>query len=143
MITFIFICITNSCYYPSARVAGDTGYLREPCPALRRPACLSALLPGYCGLRTRPEQLREMGGAARNPAPRNHFLVWTVKSSGGHCTDAFGEKHIVECRPLLGALPLSLATHGAIDRATHGAIDRATHGAIDRTTHGAYYYYYY
>ena len=47
-----------------------------------------------------------MGGAPRNPALRNHFLVWTVKPSGCHCTDAFGGKDIVECRPLLGALPL-------------------------------------
>ena len=28
-----------------------------------------------------------MGGAPRNRAPRNHFLVWTVKPSGCHCTD--------------------------------------------------------
>ena len=34
--------------------------------------------------------LREMGGAPRNPAPRNHLLVWIVKPSGCHCTDAFG-----------------------------------------------------
>ena len=25
--------------------------------------------------------------APRNPAPRNHLLVWIVKSSGCHCTD--------------------------------------------------------
>ena len=31
--------------------------------------------------------IREMGGAPRNPAPRNHFLVWIVKPSGWHCTD--------------------------------------------------------
>ena len=37
-------------------------------------------------------EIREMGGAPRNPAPRNHFLVWTVKSSGCHCADAFGGK---------------------------------------------------
>ena len=30
--------------------------------------------------------------APRNPAPRNHFLVWIVKSPGCHCTDAFGGK---------------------------------------------------
>ena len=35
-------------------------------------------------------ELREMGGARRNLAPRNHFLVWIVKPSGCHCTDAFG-----------------------------------------------------
>ena len=55
--------------------------------------------------------VREMAGAPRNLAPGNHFLVWMwiVKPSGCHCTDAFGGKHIVECRPLSGALPLSLA----------------------------------
>ena len=32
--------------------------------------------------------LREMGGAPRNPAPRNHFWgVWIVKPLGWHCTD--------------------------------------------------------
>ena len=31
--------------------------------------------------------VREMGGAPRNPAPRNRFLVWIVKPSGRHCTD--------------------------------------------------------
>ena len=29
----------------------------------------------------------EMGGAPRNPAPRNHLFVWIVKPSGCHCTD--------------------------------------------------------
>ena len=43
----------------------------------------------------------EMGGAPRNPAPRNHLLVWIVKPSGCHCTDAFGGTNIVECRPPL------------------------------------------
>ena len=33
-----------------------------------------------------------MGGAPRNPAPRNHFWVWIVKPSGCHCTDAPGGK---------------------------------------------------
>ena len=33
-----------------------------------------------------------MGGAPRNPAPRNHFLVRIVEPSGCHCTDAFGGK---------------------------------------------------
>ena len=64
----------------------------------------------------RPSSLiREIGAAPRNPAPRIHFFVWIVKPSGCHCTDghltsrAFIEdqKHIVECRPPLGALPLS------------------------------------
>ena len=51
--------------------------------------------------------LREMGGAPRNPAPRSHFLAQVVKPSGHRCADAFGGTKIVECRPLLGALPLS------------------------------------
>ena len=34
--------------------------------------------------------IREMGGAPRNPAPRNHLLVRIVKPSGCHCTDASG-----------------------------------------------------
>ena len=38
--------------------------------------------------------VREMGGATRNLAPRNHLFVWTVKSSGCHCTDAFGGKEL-------------------------------------------------
>ena len=33
---------------------------------------------------------REMGGASRNPAPSNYLLVWIVKPSGCHCTDALG-----------------------------------------------------
>ena len=37
-------------------------------------------------------KIREMGGAPRNPAPRNHFLVGIVKPSGCHCVDAFGGK---------------------------------------------------
>ena len=36
--------------------------------------------------------IREMGGAPRNPAPRNHFLARIVKPAGCHCTDAFGGK---------------------------------------------------
>ena len=31
--------------------------------------------------------VREMAGAPRNLAPRNHRLVWIVKPSGCHCTD--------------------------------------------------------
>ena len=57
------------------------------------------------------EREREMGGAPRNPAARKHLLVRIVKSPGCHCADASGgEKNIVECRPLLGALPPFLRT---------------------------------
>ena len=37
--------------------------------------------------------IRDMGGAPRNPAPRNHFFVWIVKPSGCRYTDAFGGKN--------------------------------------------------
>ena len=52
--------------------------------------------------------LREMGGAPRNPAPRNpaprnHFVGVDCQT-----TDNLVGKNIAECRPLLGALPLSL-----------------------------------
>ena len=35
----------------------------------------------------REREIREMGGAPRNLAPRNNLLVWIVKPSGCHCTD--------------------------------------------------------
>ena len=38
--------------------------------------------------------LREMGGAPRNPAPRNHFSAWIVKPSGCHCTDGHLESRV-------------------------------------------------
>ena len=44
-----------------------------------------------CGANHRAP-LREMGGAPRNPAPTNHFLVWIVKPSGWRCADALGGK---------------------------------------------------
>ena len=57
---------------------------------------------------------RAMGGARRNPAPRNHFWVWVVKPSGGHCTNAFGcgtsPFAPSDSRRLLGALLFFLST---------------------------------
>ena len=59
-----------------------------------------------------------MGGAPRNPAPRNHFLVWIVKPSGCHCTDGhltsrvFTEDQQISCQSPLGALPLYLPPNG-------------------------------
>ena len=58
-------------------------------------------------------EVREMGGAPRNLAPRNHFLVQIVKPSGRHCADGHSTSRVftedqlivVECRPPLGALP--------------------------------------
>ena len=50
-------------------------------------ACRAAVRDRW-GLRIRTRNdIREMGGAPRNPAPRNHLLVWIVKPSGCHCTD--------------------------------------------------------
>ena len=39
--------------------------------------------------------LREMGGAPRNRAPRNDFLVWIVKTSGCHSTDGHLTSRVV------------------------------------------------
>ena len=62
-----------------------------------------------------------MGGAPRNPAPRNHFSAsdcqttrlplrrWALDEQSCHR----GLTHIVECRPLSGALPPSLRKLGA------------------------------
>ena len=43
-------------------------------------------------IRTYTHIQREVGGAPMIQAPRNHFLVWIVKPSGRHCTDALGGK---------------------------------------------------
>ena len=50
-----------------------------------------------------------MGGVPRNPAPRHHFLlVWIVKPSGCHCTDAFGgNKYRRVPTPLKSTSPFS------------------------------------
>ena len=40
--------------------------------------------------RRSPEVARELGGAPRNLAPRNHLWVSIVKPSGCRCTGAFG-----------------------------------------------------
>ena len=39
--------------------------------------------------------VREMGGAPRNLAPRNHFLVWIVKPSGCRCEDGHLASRVV------------------------------------------------
>ena len=54
------------------------------------------------------DDLREMGGAPRNPAPRNRLLVWIVKPPGCRCTDAFGvEKYRRVPTPLRSTSPFS------------------------------------
>ena len=73
---------------------------------------------------------RETEGAPRNPAPRNHFLVWIVQSPGCHCTDAFGGKQYRQCRPLLAALPPSLRTEG--ERGTEGEKSVIYYIIVDR-----------
>ena len=74
--------------------------------------------------------LREMGDAPRNPAPRNHLLVGIAKPSGCHCTDALGRTTSVECRPLLGIVPLSLNQVVATD--SGGATPGRPGAALDR-----------
>ena len=52
-----------------------------------------------------------MGGAPRNPVPKNHLLfARSVKPSGCHCADrwahdrqSFHSGNVAECRPPLGA----------------------------------------
>ena len=65
--------------------------------ANRQPASIVSLeplcgLPWYSDFPDDPVIQREMGGAPRNPALSNRFLVWIVKPPGCHCTDAFGGK---------------------------------------------------
>ena len=50
--------------------------------------------------------LGEVGGAPRNPTPRNRFLVWLVKSPGCHGTDAFGGKTYLRVHRSLLHCPL-------------------------------------
>ena len=96
---YIYIYICRPCASCSASRTSST--CAAPA-ARRRPrrgrnAPVGAILP----------YLREMGGAPRNPAPRNHFLAWIVKSPGCHCTDAFDAQ---QTPPLLGWHYLSNAT---------------------------------
>ena len=52
--------------------------------------------------------LRETGGAPRNPAPRNHLLVWIVKPSGCHRKDALGGKKSRRVPTALGSTSIFL-----------------------------------
>ena len=63
---------------------------------------------------------QEIGGAPRNPAPRNHCLVWIVKPSGCHRTDAFGGNDYRRVpTPLRSTSPVS-------DQQSFGACDVLT-----------------
>ena len=69
---------------------------------------------------TAQQQAQEQAQAPLVPFKRNgrnHFLAWNVKPSGCHCSDALGGKNIVACRPLLGALLLSLTVGRAVSDA--------------------------
>ena len=77
--------------------------------------------------------VRDMGGAPRNPAPRKHFLAWIVKSSGCHCTDAFGGKNIADCRPLSVALPLSPTEGDSYEEFTRLAETRLAQNSLNYT----------
>ena len=50
--------------------------------------CIYIYIYTYTYIHIHTYLVREMGGAPRNPAPRNHFLVRIAKPSGRHCTDA-------------------------------------------------------
>ena len=54
--------------------------------------CWSWLCPKLASRQEESARVREMGGAPRHPAPRNHSLVRIVRPSGWRCTDAFGGK---------------------------------------------------
>ena len=87
---------------------------------------------GVAGEHRGRDHLREMGGALRNPAPRNHFLVWIVKASGCRCTDGQVDKNIVGCRPLCRALPLSLVTRSRAGSKQSSQCDTTAPLAPDR-----------
>ena len=61
--------------------------------------------------------LGEMGGAPRNPAPRNHFWCGLSNHQAATAQMHLVGKKIVECRPPLGALPLFLTHAGVPSRA--------------------------
>ena len=73
---YIYIHIHVYTFLVRVRAAGETTHV------LRQDRDTLKLFPlpsgGYYD--------REMGGAPRNLAPKNHFLVWIVKTSGCHCT---------------------------------------------------------
>ena len=71
--------------------------------------------------------IREMGGAPRNPAPRNHLLVWIVKPSGCHCTDVLdGKEYRRVPTPLRSTSPFSdYSGHRTAARAQGGRADGA------------------
>ena len=79
----------------------------------------------------RTDGIRELGGAPRNPAPRNHFWRGLSDHQAATARTHLVEKHIVECRLLLGAFPLSL-TEGPKDTRTEGRKGARTEGWKDR-----------
>ena len=84
-----------------ARRRRPSSKTHPPAPPRRRAAPPGR--PPVCRL-----GVREMGSAPRNPAPRNHF--WRGLSNHQTATARMHsvETNIAECRPIAGALPLSL-----------------------------------
>ena len=115
--------------------------LRSRCEqAAARPPRVLREAPVTSGARGRSERrssapalrgharLREMGGVPRNPARRNHLFgvdCQTIRLPLHRCI--WWAKNIAECRPLLGALPLSLSVTRRRTRA--GPRPRASPGA--------------
>ena len=71
------------------------GVWAQPPPCANAPSTTRTLRRTSTKQASPPPVLRQMGGAPRNPALRNHFFVRTVKPSGCHCADAFRGK---KCR---------------------------------------------
>ena len=95
---------------------GSRGHLCRPT------LCLSTASRGQTNrvlrLSASWRRIREMGGTPKSPAPRNHF--WCGLSNHKAATEQMHlvGKNIVECRPLLGALPLSLKEDNILFRSS-------------------------
>ena len=72
-------------------VARPLAHVAEPSGSVGEPSGSGGANTDLRALATWSGRLREMGGAPRNPAPRNHLLMWIVKTSGCHCTNAFSK----------------------------------------------------
>ena len=80
--------------------------------------------------------LREMGGAPRNPAPRNHFLLGIAKPSGCHCTDALGgNKYRRVHTPLRSTSPFSGHQAEPWQSLQQRRVPRLTHDGDDALQH--------
>ena len=115
---FCFMYIHTSIYVPGQVPIIEGVNLLEACTRRFPPRASLTLASRHSLMKPAAPVLREMGGVPRHPAPRDHLLVWTVKPSPQPLPlhrwaldrQSFprGSTAIVECRPPLGALPLSL-----------------------------------